>query len=378
MKKYIVALFIFLLLTTKTAMAYEYNVEPSLSLTGQYNDNIFLSHSDRISDFIMYVSPGIKFSLKSLNTDLKVAYSPTFSFYRSHNELNDTGHHFDANGIFTLSDRLSFILTDTFVKSSDIRDLRDIPDLGPITQLAETTFHNLTGKASYKLTTNLFYTLGLSYSYADTEARGFSRVKTYSGNMALEYNSSQRTTLSANAGYIKYNYNPGSDATEQDYTLGVTHKLSPTVTIAVNGGVTITKVEDNGTSDVNFTGGVDIKKIFEKGEADLSYKHTIISGIESNSPERDQIVSFRLLMPVSKKWTPSVSVFYSDYKSIGTTKTDRNEAGFNTDLTYSFSPEANLTLSYRYINSNDKIRNTADYYNNIVFLTFRLSYSRSL
>jgi hypothetical protein len=142
--------------------------------------------------------------------------------------------------------------------------------------------------------------------------------------------------------------------------------------------VIITKIEDNGISDVNFKGGVDIKKIFETGEADLSYKYIIISGIESNSPVRDQIVRFRLLMPVSKKWTPSVSAFYSDYKSVGTTKTDRNEAGFNTDLTYSFSPEVNLTLSYRYINSNDKIDNKAAYYNNIVFLTFRLSYSRRL
>jgi hypothetical protein len=378
MKKYTVALFIFLLLTTKTAMAYEYNLEPSLSLTGQYNDNIFLRHSDRIGDFITYASPGIAFSVKSLNTELKLGYSPTFSFYRSHDELNDTGHNFAANGTFTLSDRLIFVLTDTFVKSSDIRDLRDIPDLGPITQRAETTFHNLTGNASYKLTNNLFSTLGLSYSDADTEGIGFSKVKTYSGNMALAYNSSEKTTLSANAGYIKYNYNPGSDATGQDYTLGVTHKLSPTVTISVNGGVIITKIEDNGTSDVNFKGGVDIKKIFETGEADLSYKHTIISGIESNSPVRDQIVSFRLLMPVSKKWTPSVSAFYSDYKSVGTTKTDRNEAGFNTDLMYSFSPEVNLTLSYRYINSNDKIDNKAAYYNNIVFLTFRLSYSRRL
>jgi hypothetical protein len=236
----------------------------------------------------------------------------------------------------------------------------------------------LTGNASYKLTNNLFYTLGLSYSDADTEGRVFTKVKTYSGNMALAYKSSERTTLSANAGYIKYSYNSGSDATGQDYTLGVTHKLSPTVTIAVNGGVIIIKIEDNGTPDVNFKGGVDIKKIFETGEAHLSYTHTIISGIESNSPVRDQTVSFRLLIPVSKKWTPSISAFYSDYKSVGTTKTNRNEAGFNTDLKYSFSPEVNLTLSYRYINSNDKIDNTADYYNNIVFLTLRLSYSRRL
>jgi len=378
MKRNALLLFIFLLIPINTAIAYDYTVEPFLSLSEQYNDNITLRNSDRISDFITYVSPGIDFSVKSLNTDLKVDYFPTFSFYGSHSELNDTGHHSTANGTFILSDRLTFALANTFVKSSDVEDIRALTNVGPITRLAQTTFDNAYGKGSYKLTKNLTYILGLAYSYTDQE--GFTRTTTFSGNMGLAYMSSERTTYSANATFTKYYYNPGNDATGQDYTLGVTHKLTPTVTIAAAGGVVITKVEHSGAATVDFTGGIDIKKSFETGAVTLSYKNTVIPSIESNSPLRGQTVRLDLSKPLSKKITTSLSSSYSNYKSIGTTtnKTDRDDIGFTTALNYNIGPAATLTLSYSYTNSNDKINNLGDYHDNIVFIALRLSYSKRL
>src|SRR3990170_7274096 len=99
MKRFVVFLFLFLLiLSVKTTLAFEYTIEPSLSLSEEYNDNIFLDHTDRVDDFITYISPAIDLSVRSSTSELKIGYSPTFSFYKSNNDLNETAHRFSLNG----------------------------------------------------------------------------------------------------------------------------------------------------------------------------------------------------------------------------------------------------------------------------------------
>jgi hypothetical protein len=379
MKRYVVMFVLaFLFFQVKPVMAYEYTTDISLSFTEEYNDNIFLDHLYRDSDFITYISPGINFSVKSTNSELRLGYSPSFSFYSDHDELNDTAHRFTANGSFTLSDRLSLTLTDTFVKSSEISDIRAIPDIGPLTGRIERTLHNISGNISHRLSDTFSYTVGASYFDTDYTESGFIDVKTYSGNMSLSYRSSERTTLSANARYIKYDYRTVTDAEGQDYTVGVTHRFSPTVTGSLTGGITITKIEDIGETDTGFTGNLNITKTFEKGVAALSCGQTVIAGVETGTPIRDQTVRLRLTRPITNQLAASISASYSNFKSVETNDIDTNEISFNTDLTYSFTPWANFSLSYSYINNDDKITNTGDYYNHIVLLTLRLNYSRRL
>lgn len=379
MKRYtVLMIFLLLFFPVKTVMAYEYTLGVSLSLSEEYNDNIFLERSDRKSDFITYLSPGLDFSLKSINSELRLGYSPAFSYYSSHNELNSAAHRFTANGIFTLSERLSFTLTDTFVKSSELRDIRTVPDLGPITGRIERTLHTVGGSISYSLRDNLSYTLGASYSDADYKEPGISEVKTYSGNMGLNYRRSERTTLSANVRYVKYDYNLNSDATGQDYTLGVTYRLTPTLTVRATAGATNTKIEDTGGSDTGFVGGVDFTKTFEKGEAALSYRQSVIAGVENGGPLRTQTASLSLRRPITNKLNASVSASYNKFKSVRISNVDTDEISFGTDLTYNLRPWAGLALSYSYVNSDDKLIDTRDYYNHIIFLTLRLSYSRRL
>jgi hypothetical protein len=379
MKKFMAAaLFVFLFSSAKIVMAYEYTANVSLSLSEEYNDNIFLAHSNRDSDFITHVSPGIDLSIRSLNSELRLVYSPSFSYYTSHDELNETAHRFTANGNFTLSNKLSLTLTDTYVKSSEISDIRAIPDLGPITARTELRLHTVNGNISYRLRENLSYTLGASYFDTDYKEPGFSELRSYSGNMGLSYRHSERTTFSANVRYIGYDYRPISDATEQDYSLGITYLITPTLTLGLTGGATITKIEDTGKSDTGFSGGVNLTKRFERGTATLSCSQSVIAGVETGVPLRDQTVSLRLTRPITNQLAASISASYGNFESIETNDYDTNVTSFNTDLTYSFRPWASLLLSYSYMNNDDKITNTGDYYNHIVLLTLRLSYGRRL
>lgn len=381
MKRFVVILFLFfLILSVKTTLAFEYTIEPSLSLSEEYNDNIFLDHTDRVDDFITYISPAIDFSVLSATSELKIGYAPTFSLYKSNNDLNETAHQFSLNGNFTLSNRLKFTIIDTFLRSSELSDIRTIETIGPINERLTLQYNTLSGNFSYRLRENLSYILGVSYQNTDYKEEGpdVSEVKTYSGNMGLDYKRSERTTFLVNAQYTQYDYRPESDATQQDYTLGVTYRLTPTFTSLIKGGITIVEIEDTEVSDTLFNGGIDLTKTFERGEAVLSLRQSAIGGTEGE-PLRYRSAIVRVSKTLIEKWTVSLSGSYSNYKSIGTNNENTDEALFKANLAYNFTPWAKLrpilTLSYSYFDSNDKINNRNDYYNNIILFALKLGYS---
>ena len=60
-----------LLGATFSACALDYTADLSLSLSEQYNDNIFLSHTDRTTDYITLISPAISLSTKTEKADVE-------------------------------------------------------------------------------------------------------------------------------------------------------------------------------------------------------------------------------------------------------------------------------------------------------------------
>ena len=80
-------------------------IVPSVGLREQYNDNIFLSGSDREDDFISIISPKVVLNYdRGEKLNLAADFGFNFRFYADHNELNDTGLRDALNG--TLQSRL--------------------------------------------------------------------------------------------------------------------------------------------------------------------------------------------------------------------------------------------------------------------------------
>jgi hypothetical protein len=64
---------------------------PSVRVEERYNDNIFLSETDKEDDFITVLSPRIGLGYHpNRYLDLDLGYGFNFRFYADHNELNDT------------------------------------------------------------------------------------------------------------------------------------------------------------------------------------------------------------------------------------------------------------------------------------------------
>jgi len=65
-------------------------ITPSMKIGGEYNDNIYLTKTDREDDFITKISPAISLKYAIQPIDLSLDYSLNFKFYKNHSDLNET------------------------------------------------------------------------------------------------------------------------------------------------------------------------------------------------------------------------------------------------------------------------------------------------
>lgn len=87
---FVVSAVLFLTVTVSYA-APELILTPSVRVEERYNDNIFLSETDKEDDFITVLSPHIALGYHpNRYLDLDLDYGFNFRFYADHNELNDT------------------------------------------------------------------------------------------------------------------------------------------------------------------------------------------------------------------------------------------------------------------------------------------------
>jgi polysaccharide biosynthesis protein VpsM len=377
MKKYLFVLFL-ILVFSQTAFALEYTGKLSLSLSEEYDDNIFLTRSDKVDDFITYISPGIGLSLRSQTSQLSLNYIPTFSFYSNNSDLNETSHQFTATGNFALSEKASAELTHTFIKSSETQDFVDIADIGPITRRIEKRLNIFNTNFTYQLTQHIDYTLGIRYSDLDYPEPDLSEVKTYSGNMRIAYRFSESLSFSAGGNFVKYDYRPDSDATMQEYTAGLTYRFNPAYSISITGGPSITKIEDTGETDTGYGGGIALTRTDERGSATLAVRQTIIAGVESGEPLTSREAALRITRELTPRWNITLSGSYNKYESVENDTTDEDVVRLGGSITYSLSPWANLSLNYSFSDHEDNIVDTASYQNNIVLLRIDLSYDKRL
>ena len=89
---------------------------PAISVNETYDDNIYLTRTDKTSDFITAVTPSLALNILSQHTKLGVSYAPSFVWYADYSENNTTRHLANAKWDQQLSQYLSFNLTDSYIK----------------------------------------------------------------------------------------------------------------------------------------------------------------------------------------------------------------------------------------------------------------------
>ena len=90
-----------------------------VSLSEEYTDNLDRSDTDKSSEFITLLSPGITYELIGKTYDLNLSYNPSFPFYARNSENNTVRHNLSLGASKQLTERLKLEFSDTFRRTED-------------------------------------------------------------------------------------------------------------------------------------------------------------------------------------------------------------------------------------------------------------------
>ncbi len=108
---------------------YRVKITPKISIRGEYDDNIFLYRNNKKGDFITTVSPGIMMSFDSGRNGLELEYTFGWVRYNKYSENDFVRHNGRLKFWQRLSRRLTFNLSDNYLKSNDLFGEELAPDL---------------------------------------------------------------------------------------------------------------------------------------------------------------------------------------------------------------------------------------------------------
>lgn len=120
---YLMIIFI-LLLTGPCAYARDIlsQIHPYIGLTGEYNDNLYLSKENKKRDFIGTVTPGIRFDNMDAQSGITLDANAGAVFHNDYSNLNYISGNINFNSKYMTSSHFNFYLRNSYTRSDDPRE----------------------------------------------------------------------------------------------------------------------------------------------------------------------------------------------------------------------------------------------------------------
>lgn len=179
---------IFGLILPPVLQARDITYTPKINLSGEYNDNIFFSRTDKEDDFILNVAPALEVEYAGQLFDLYSFATVRFRNYASESDLDREDYYVNLRGRYRLTERLQFrgrfYYVQDFTLESKTIDLED-PIEDPIID-------------------------GIPVEEPDEAERGIERFlserKRYNAFASMNYRLTEVSNLDVGYRYLKTNY----------------------------------------------------------------------------------------------------------------------------------------------------------------------------
>ena len=100
---------------------------PYISLKEEYNDNMNLTSTNKVDDFITTVQPGIRFSNMDKQAGVDLDYALGAVFYGKNSNLNYISHNASLNAKYLTSAHINFYLKESFIRSDNPQSASILP-----------------------------------------------------------------------------------------------------------------------------------------------------------------------------------------------------------------------------------------------------------
>jgi hypothetical protein len=246
---------------------------PSISVSEEYNDNIFLDNRNRQWDFITSLSPALTLYVNRPSYQLSAGYSFGADLYAREDRLSNAldTQNFVATGLYRLTPVLTLTASDAFVFN---RNSNQVAAQGFSSGRQKSWSNTFTPGMSWQMTPRDSLSLSATYGVLRFEGAG-----TGVGSDTLGFQSTLTHTFTPRfSGIIGYGFtylDPHEEDVSKTHTptLGFSYVLTPTLTATITGGASLTELR--GDTFVSPAGTASLVQVFSFGSASLQYNRGV-------------------------------------------------------------------------------------------------------
>ena len=227
-----------------------------VTVRGVYDDNINISHSDRLSDYYFAIEPSITIGFGDISGQqdnyIRLDYAPSVLLFTNHSENDAIQHLIHLEGQHRFS-RLTLTLRQdvSILDGTDIGTITDASTPGSHVNLdvSGRTRVNIFGthlNASYDLTGKLFLSAGVDASVTDYPNSDLFSSQAISGNAFINYRYSDKLVLGlGGTGGYDFVDDPNPNQSFEQANARINYALSGKVSLNASGGVEFRQFENN-------------------------------------------------------------------------------------------------------------------------------------
>jgi hypothetical protein len=228
-----------------------------LQVRGVYDDNINLSHFDRVSDYYFAIEPAITIGYGDIverqGNYIRLDYAPSIFLFVDHPDDNAVQHLIYLEGYYRFG-RLAVTLSQDvkLLEGANLDTSTSGLGGGSIVDVAGRTRLNLYTtrlNASYDLTGKTFLSGGLDYSVWDYENNLISS-EFLSGNIFINYKYSPKLVVGL-GGSGGYNWvdSPNPDQTFEQFNLRMSYQVTGKISLNASAGVEFRQFRNDARGD---------------------------------------------------------------------------------------------------------------------------------
>ena len=349
---------------------------PSLTLSGEYNDNLFFTSRSRTDDFAFGITPGLTLTMQRPNYRLSTGFSTSAQIYLNETDLNDFGKsmRFFADWSYQMSPTVSFTLVDDFIYSRDSNEVTS----GGVSVGRQYAWRNtITPSVRWQATHNTGLGLYGSHTIIRLEENTADErdSDTFRLGLTADHQLTARLTgtLGIEGAYIDASGEPS--ATTVTPRVGASYAVTPTLRVFGNAGPTV--LERGGDTRVTPAVTVGLMQTFKFGLLQLGYDRAVTAetiGVTDRQTVFGSLVVPTLVRGLQFEFTPRYTIANPEERGRDTVDT----LSLNLSAKYRIVRNISLIGSYTFYHETfDRSRNS-DIDQNRVFFGVQYAYPISI
>jgi len=288
---------------------------PSLTITGEYNDNIFLDNHNRVSDFILGLTPGLAVVYERPTYRLTAGYNFTAELFATETQQS---HAFDRQNFWLdsrwrVDPQLTFTLSDAFIYSADTNL---VSTSGVATGSNRSYSNNLAGGVAWQL--DPFWTLRANAGWTlERFGSGLEDSDVYRIGVGAERRLTPLLTGTTGYEFAYFNIKGEPNFVTHTPRIGARWQVTETIGLSLSAGPSF-ELREDGQTHVTPAVSAGYSQRVPFGALGLSYDRSIGTAAGLGGPTDDDLITgyvtvTTLLRGLTIQFLPRYSVVESPH-----------------------------------------------------------------